>query len=96
MTQVREAALRSTRQDTGACQNTGSRPLDPIGPQSPGQIFPNYSLLAGAPLRNRTVDLLLTMQADTVWRHRIRSDYCRSEGYRCPGKSRCVCGHLEP
>jgi len=36
------------------------------------------------------------MQADTVWRRRVRSHYWRSEGYRCLGKSRWVCGYLEP
>jgi hypothetical protein len=42
------------------------QPLVPTGPQSPGQIFSNHSVLAGAPLRNRTVDLLLTMHAGFV------------------------------
>src|SRR4029077_10601994 len=45
------------RQDSGAC----GQPLVPTAPQSRVQIFSNYTVLAGAPLRNRTVDLLLTM-----------------------------------
>ena len=36
------------------------------------------------------------MQADTVWRSRVRSDYRSSEGYQRLGKSRCVCDYLEP
>ena len=80
------------RQDSGAC----GQPLVPTAPQSRVQIFSNYTVLAGAPLRNRTVDLLLTMQADTVWLHRIGSDCCSSERYRCLSKSYCVCGYLEP
>ena len=81
VTQVREAALRSMRQDTGACQGASRQPLGPTGPRSPGQFFSNHSVLAGAPLRNRTVDLLLTMQYGTVWRCRIEWRYCSSEGY---------------
>ncbi len=38
-------------------------------------------------------DRLLTMQADTVWRRRIQSDYCSSEESRCLRKSDCVCGY---
>jgi hypothetical protein len=37
------------------------RPLVPTGPQSAARIFSNHAILPGAPLRNRTVDLLLTM-----------------------------------
>ena len=37
-------------------------PLVPTGPQSPALIFSNYTILAGVPLRNRTVDLLLTIE----------------------------------
>jgi hypothetical protein len=46
------------RQDSGAC----GQPLVPTAPQIRVQIFSNYIVLAGAPLRNRTVDLLLTME----------------------------------
>ena len=42
----------------GACCG---QPLVPTGPQSLVRIFSNHGVLAGAPLRNRTVDLLLTM-----------------------------------
>ena len=38
------------------------QPLVPTGPQGPVRIFSNHGVLAGAPLRNRTVDLLLTME----------------------------------
>jgi hypothetical protein len=37
------------------------QPLVPTGPQNPAQIFSNHTVLAGAPLRNRTVELLLTI-----------------------------------
>ena len=37
------------------------QPLVPTGCRSPVRIFSNHGVLAGAPLRNRTVDLLLTM-----------------------------------
>jgi hypothetical protein len=37
------------------------RPLVPTGPPGPARIFSNHIILAGAPLRNRTVDLLLTI-----------------------------------
>ena len=37
------------------------QPLVPTGPQSPVRIFSNHSVLAGAPLRIQTVDLLLTL-----------------------------------
>src|SRR5580704_9722795 len=43
-----------------ACPS-GGEPLVPTGPQGPVRIFSNHAVLAGAPLRNRTVDLLLTM-----------------------------------
>jgi hypothetical protein len=43
------------------------QPLVPTGPQSRASVFSNHTVLAGAPLRNRTVDLLLT-----IWRHRGR------------------------
>jgi len=36
------------------------------------------------------------MQADTVWQHRVRSRYCKSEGLRCPARSRCIDGCLKP
>jgi hypothetical protein len=38
------------------------QPLVPAGLRSPVRIFSNHGVLAGAPLRNRTVDLLLTME----------------------------------
>ena len=41
------------------------QPLVPTDPQSPALIFSNHAVLAGAPLRNRTVDLLLTMDSRT-------------------------------
>jgi hypothetical protein len=44
-----------------ACASCG-QPLVPTGPQSLIRIFSNHGVLAGAPLRNRTVDLLLTME----------------------------------
>ena len=37
------------------------QPLVPTGPQRPVRIFSNHTVLPGAPLRNRTVDLLLTI-----------------------------------
>ena len=37
------------------------QPLVPTGLPGPARIFSNHTVLAGAPLRNRTVDLLLTM-----------------------------------
>ena len=37
------------------------QPLVPTGSQSRARIFSNNTVLAGAPLRNRTVDLLLTI-----------------------------------
>ena len=49
-------------EDGGAC----GQPLVPTAPQSRVQIFSNYTVLAGAPLRNRTVDLLLTMHTGFV------------------------------
>jgi hypothetical protein len=48
------------------------------------------------PLRNRTVDLLLTMHAGFVRWRRVGSDYRRSEEYRCPGTSRYVGLCLRP
>ena len=42
-------------------QSRCGQPLVPTGPRSLVQIFSNNSVLAGAPLRNRTVDLLLTI-----------------------------------
>jgi hypothetical protein len=42
------------------------QPLVPTGHRSPVRIFSNHTVLAGAPLRNRTVDLLLTMHAGFV------------------------------
>ena len=54
------------------------QPLVPTGPQSPARIFSNHTVPAGAPLRNRTVDLLLTMHAGFVCCRRAGSDYRRS------------------
>jgi hypothetical protein len=54
--------------------------ISPHRPSDPGSVFSNHGALAGAPLRNRTVDLLLTMQADTIWQRRVQSRYCSSEG----------------
>jgi len=42
------------------------QPLVPTSSPNLLELFSNNIVLAGAPLRNRTVDLLLTMQADTV------------------------------
>ena len=39
------------------------QPLVPTGPQRPVRIFSNHTVLAGAPLRNRAVDLLLTIES---------------------------------
>ena len=64
------------------------QPLVPTGPQDPVRIFSNHTVLAGAPLRNRTVDLLLTMHADSVCRRRIRACYCRTGEYWCLRGSR--------
>src|ERR1035441_3012530 len=50
----------------------------------------------GAPLRNRTVDLLLTMDAGFVRRSRGPSGCRRQEGYRRLGPSRFVCCCLDP
>jgi hypothetical protein len=36
--------------------------VSPHRPSGPCLVFSNYTVLAGAPLRNRTVDLLLTME----------------------------------
>ena len=49
----------------GASASCG-QPLVPTGPQGPARIFSNHMVLAGAPLRNRTVDLLLTMHTRFV------------------------------
>ena len=45
----------------GQCGPCG-QPLVPTGLRSPVRIFSNHNVLAGAPLRNRTVDLLLTIE----------------------------------
>jgi hypothetical protein len=52
------------------------------------------SRLPGAPLRNRTVDLLLTMLADCVWQHRAGSCYATSGQRSCLAGSGCVCHGL--
>jgi hypothetical protein len=59
-------------------------------------LFSNLVCELGTPLRNRTVDLLLTMHAGFVWQCRIQSGYRSSEEYRRPGKSYYVCGYLDP
>ena len=48
----------------------------------------------GAPLRNRTVDLLLNMHAVFVQRRRVGSGYRRSQGLRCLSTSCSVCHYL--
>ena len=73
-----------------AASTSCGQPLVPTGSQNPGRIFSNHTVLAGAPLRNRTVDLLLTMYAGFVWRGRARSGHRRSERYPCPPTSRYV------
>jgi len=45
----------------------------------------------GAPLWNRTVDLLLTMPTSLVRRRRAGPDWCRSARYRRLSASRSVC-----
>jgi hypothetical protein len=72
------------------------QPLVPTGPQSRASGFSNHSVLAGAPLRNRTVDLLLTMHAGFVRLHRVGSDYRSPEGYWRLVTSHCVCHRLGP
>ena len=57
-------------------------------------LFRIESSSCRAPLRNRTVDLLLTMQASFVRWHRLGSDYRRSEGSRYLSTSRSVCRRL--
>jgi hypothetical protein len=59
-------------------------------------LFSNIILELRAPLRNRTVDLLLTMHAGFVRWHRIGSDYRSSAEFLCLGASRCVCHCLAP
>jgi hypothetical protein len=61
--------------------------LVPTGPQCPVRIFSNHMVLAGAPLRNRTVDLLLTMHPGFVRWHLVESDYRRSKEVRCLASS---------
>ena len=72
------------------------QPLVPTGLPGLARIFSNHTVLAGAPLRNRTVDLLLTMHAGFVRRRRIKSDYRSSEGSQCLSTSRCVGHSLGP
>lgn len=45
-----------------ACPSCGE-PLVPTGPQSPVRIFSNHAVLAGAPLRNRTVVFAMKARA---------------------------------
>src|SRR5690349_14413227 len=58
--------------------NTATAPIRSVGRELSSELL-TWSF-SGAPLRNRTVDLLLAMQADTVWQHRVRSRYYKSEG----------------
>jgi hypothetical protein len=53
--------------------------VSPHRPSEPCPDFSNHTILAGASLRNRTVDLLLTMHTGFVWWRRVESDYRRSE-----------------
>ena len=56
------------RQDSGAGRTAGilyGQPLVPTGPQRHRRDFSNHTVLAGAPLRNRTVDLLLPCMPDS-------------------------------
>jgi len=57
-------------------------------------LFSNLVCELRAPLRNRTVDLLLTMHGGFVRWHRVGSGYCRPDGYLRLGPSRCVCRRL--
>ena len=63
---ARASAHASPCQPCTSPVNLCGQPLVPTGTQRPAQIFSNHGVLAGTPLRNRTVDLLLTMQTDTV------------------------------
>jgi len=98
--------LRSTAPNSGRMRQDGDagqgarlgqvpcgQPLVPTGIHDPFESF-RIRPSTRAPLRNRTVDLLLTMHTSVVWCHRITSDYRRSEGLQCPSKSRSVCHRL--
>jgi hypothetical protein len=74
------------------CRRPALEPLDPTQPSTGTTLFRIVSLNWRAPLRNRTVDLLLTMHTCFVRWRPVGLDYCGSEGYLCPGTSRCV-GH---
>ena len=73
--------------------NTATAPIHSVGWELSSELLTWY--FSGAPLRNRTVDLLLTMHAGSVRRRRITSNYRSSEGSRCLGTSRCVGHSLE-
>jgi hypothetical protein len=76
----------------------GSMWLEPgprNGPHRPFWMF-ELTLLAGAPLRNRAVDLLLTIHAGFVYQRRARSDCRRSDGSRRLSVSRSVGRCLMP
>ncbi len=66
-----------------------------LGVSRPSDLFSILACELGAPLRNRTVDLLLTMHAGFVWHRRIKSDCRSSQGSQCLGTSRCVGRSLE-
>jgi hypothetical protein len=87
------SSMRTDRLD-----ETGQRRLraavSPHRTSEPRPGFSNYTVLAGAPLRNRTVDLLLTMHASFVWRCLVMSGYRRPEGSWRLATSRCVCLRL--
>jgi hypothetical protein len=70
------------------------QPLVPTGVHGIFELFSNKAHLAGAPLRNRTVDLLLTMQPDTVWPRPAGSCYGTSGQRSCLAGSGIVCRSL--
>jgi len=72
------------------------QPLVPTGTLSLSELFSIKAFSAGAPLRNRTVDLLLTVHAGSVGWRRVGSDYRWSEGLACLGSSGSVCHCLRP
>src|SRR5689334_2663695 len=61
ITQVHDACLRLSETGQRLPVSPCGQPLVPTGPPSPVRIFSNHTAPAGAPLRNRTVDLLLTI-----------------------------------
>ena len=93
-TRVGRISLKPTRRRLGAPETGGpstqwlwltcpASPLEPLGPTQGSarqlNFFRILSLSCGAPLRNRTVDLLLTMDARPVWKGRAGSRQCSSE-----------------